>query len=295
MIVKDAMHESTLTLDPYRSLPDAVIAMETLKVKRLPVLLGSRLVGLLTDGDVIRHLPALHEGLTPWQFALKAGHVKVGEAMCPTVLTTTPDTLLDDAIHTMIARRVGGLPVLDEEGLLVGMLTLTDVLRVASKAPRNNWGAVREHMTHEAIAVGADTPASEAAAKLKVASLRVLPVTENGQLVGVIHERDVRDAAARAAASHGDTVMGDQFFLKGVTARDLMRPPGGVVLASVPMRDAVMRMLEADVHGLPVVSDGGRLLGVLTVSDVLKTLLGAPTTGHLFQTAGANVDRQKPL
>ena len=281
MIVRDAMHESTLTIDPHRSLADAVVTMETLKIKRLPVLLGSRLVGLLTDGDVIRHLPALHEGLTPWQFALRAGKAKVSEAMCPTVLTTTTDTLLDEAIHTMINRRVGGLPVLNDDGLLVGMLTLTDVLRTALKAPENIWGAVRQYMTHEPVGVDADTPASEASARLRVASLRVLPVTEHGQLVGVIHGRDVNDAVSRAAATHGDTVMGDQFFLKGVITRDLMRAPGNVVLASVPMRDAVLRMLEADVHGLPVVSDGGHLLGVVTVSDVLKTLVGTSTAGQV--------------
>ena len=283
MIVKDAMHGGTLTTDPHRSLADAVVTMETLKVKRLPVLLGSSLVGLLTEGDVIRHLPALHEGLTPWQFGLRAGKVKVGEAMCPTVLTTTPDTLLDEAIHTMIARRVGGLPVLNDDGQLVGMLTLTDVLRAALRAPENILGAVRQHMTHEIVGIEADAPASEASAKLRVASLRVLPVTERGQLVGVIHGRDVNDAASRAAATHGDTVMGDQFFLKGVVTRDLMRVPGSVVLASVPMRDAVMRMLDADVHGLPVVSDDGHLLGVVTISDVLKTLLGTPSTNQVPQ------------
>ena len=106
---------------------------------------------------------------------------------------------------------------------------------------------------------------------------------QHGQLVGVIHGRDVNAAASRATATHGDTVMGDQFFLEGVVTRDLMRAPGSVVLANVLMRDAVMRMLGADVHSLPMVSDGGHLLGVVTVSDVLKTLLGTPSTDQVPQ------------
>ncbi|MEF2280408.1 CBS domain-containing protein [Deinococcus sp. YIM 134068] len=274
MLVQDAMHARVITADPHESLPDAVVKMETLHIKRLPVVQAGQLVGLLTDGEVRHHLPALHEGLTPWDFAYRAGRVRVREAMRHPVLTTAPDEPLGRAVRVMLDRRVGGLPVLNERGALVGMLTLTDVLRAAAREPSPSWGTARGHMTGQPIAVLAGSPASEAAAKLRVTGLRVLPVLEGERLVGVLHGRDLGAVVERAKAAHGDTVMGDQFFLNGKTARDLMRPPGGEVSGDASLGDAVARMLEADVHGLPVLGTDGRLLGVITVSDVLRALLG---------------------
>lgn len=274
MLVREAMHARTLTINGHESLPDAVVKMETFNIKRLPVLQGGVLVGLLTDSDVRAHLPAVHEGLSPWTFAYRAGQVKVSAAMLPVVLTVTAGEALESAIRILLDRHVGGLPVLDDDGQLVGMLTLTDVLKAVLREPRLKWGTVHQHMTMTAISVTAASAASEASAKLKVSGLKVLPVLEGEQLVGVLHEKDLSAAVEKAQAAHGETVLGDQFFLKGVSVQGLMRPPGGYVLDFLPMRDAIERMLEADVHGLPVVSEGGRLLGVLTISDVLKTLLG---------------------
>jgi CBS domain-containing protein len=274
MLIREAMHARTLTINGHESLPDAVVKMETFNIKRLPVLQDGVLVGLLTDSDIRAHLPAVHEGLSPWTFAYRAGQVKVSAAMLPVVLTVKAEEPLESAIRILLDRHVGGLPVLDEHGQLVGMLTLTDVLKAELREARLKWGSVHQHMTLSTISVAAASAASEAAAKLKVSGLKVLPVLEGEQLVGVLHEKDVSAAVEKAQAAHGETVLGDQFFLNGVSVRDLMRPPGGYVLDFLPMRDAVERMLEADVHGLPVISEGGRLLGVLTISDVLKALLG---------------------
>ncbi|WP_309569553.1 CBS domain-containing protein, partial [Deinococcus sp.] len=81
MLIKDAMHLGVITADPHETLPEAVVKMQTLNIKRLPVLQDGHLVGLLTDGEVRRHLPPLSEGLTPWAFAGRAGAVRVRDAM----------------------------------------------------------------------------------------------------------------------------------------------------------------------------------------------------------------------
>lgn len=274
MLVKDAMHPRSLTIEPHATLPEAVVKMQELNVKRLPVMFEGKLVGLLTDGEVRRNLPALSEGLTPWEFAGKAGRVRVRDAMRSPVHTANPNETLEHAIHTMLDRRIGGMPVLDDDGNFVGMLTLTDVLRAEQKQPRLQWGLVEAHMTPDVVTVNADEPLSDAAAKLKVSRLRVLPVLREQRLVGILHEVDVAAALERAVAAHGDTVARSQFFLQDKKVADLMRTPSGYLQAGAPMRDALQKMVELDVHGLPIIDAEGQLLGVVTISDVLRSLLG---------------------
>ncbi|GAA4021930.1 hypothetical protein GCM10022631_40260 [Deinococcus rubellus] len=273
MLVKDAMHIGALFITLSDPLSAAAARMQAQQIKRLPVFEGARLVGLLTERDIKRHLPALHENLTPWEFICRVGQLNVSDVMAQPVLTTIPEETLTDAVRRMLDHRVGGLPVL-ENGQLSGMLTLTDVLRAEVKQARLKWGSVRQHMTVNTISVRAESPAREASAKLNITGLRVLPVLDGDVMVGVIHERDLREAVEHGKVGHGDTVLADQFFLEGVTVREMMRPPSEYVLDTNPMRDALSRMLEMGIHGLPVISEGGRLLGVLTISDVLRTLLG---------------------
>ena len=273
MQVKDAMHSRIITIEPHATLPEAVVKMQELKMNRLPVVHEGKLVGLLTDGEVKRNLPTLREGLTPWEFAGRAGRVRVRDAMRTPVLTAGLTEELEHAIKQMLERRVGGLPVVDDDGMLRGMLTLTDVLRAEQGAPRLTWGSVEQHMTSDVVSVQGGDPASEAAAKLKVSRLRVLPVLEGQRLVGLLHEVDVQAEIEKEVAAHGAT-SNSSLLLADQKVRDLMRSPSGYLPEGTPMRDAMQRMVELDVHGLPVVTGEGDLLGVVTVSDVLKTILG---------------------
>lgn len=273
MLVKDAMHARIITVEPHATLPEAVVQMQELKMKRLPVVYNGKLVGLLTEGEVKRNLPNLSEGLTPWEFAGRAGRVRVRDAMRSPAITVNVNDTLERAIGQMLTRRVGGLPVVDDEGQLMGMLTLTDVLRASLKAPRLEWGSVEQHMTSEVVSVQATDLASDGAAKLKVSRLRVLPVLEDRRLVGLLHEVDVQAEIEREVAAHGQTAT-PSLLLGEQQVRDLMRFPTGYLTEGAPMRDAMQRMVELDVHGLPVMSSEGDLLGVVTVSDVLKTILG---------------------
>ncbi|WP_339096653.1 CBS domain-containing protein [Deinococcus sp. VB343] len=273
MLVKDVMHGRAVAIDPNETLPSAAVMMEELGVKRLPVMQGGRVVGLLTDGEIKRKLPHVSEGLSAWDFAVQAGRVRVREAMRMPVLTLTPETPLASAVQTMLERRVGGLPVVDEDGELRGMLTLTDVLRRASESPNPAWGTAGEHMSREVVSVAAEDPANEGAARLTVSRLRVLPVLSGGKLLGLLHEKDVTAALEREVAAQGGQVA-SSLLLRDQPVTALMRAPSGRLTPQTPLAEVMHKMVELDVHGLPVVGENDELLGVVTVSDVLKAMVG---------------------
>ncbi|MGY2894445.1 CBS domain-containing protein [Deinococcus sp. UYEF24] len=328
MLVGEAMHTTTVTIDAQDSLPQAALMMQTLGVRRLLVLSAGKVVGLVTDGEVRRALlrephPPLrqdqpgdrhadHEALLQ-EVGAEPGGSYVGQIMKRRVFTARPDDDLRQAIRTLLDRHVGGLPVLDRDGSLLGMLTLTDVLRAAAHSQPEldiaDWGTVGRYMSAGAVTVSPETHLAEAAARLIGTRLRVLPVIQGQTLVGVLHQQDIRAAVARQEAAHSTVLSGsvprgpgqvahgqhgslqhgtvldgaadmrDFFVLQGRTVRDLMCPPGAEIRADASLLGAVQAMLAADVHGLPVVNgdvaggDPHQFLGVITVSDVLRVLL----------------------
>jgi CBS domain-containing protein len=165
--VKEAMQPAILTIGAAESLPAAVLLMQTLGVRRLLVLQAGRLVGLLTDGAVSRALPTLTGATTPWDYTFQAARLQVSEVMHRDLYTASPGDSLDQATHTLLEKHVGGLPVVDAHGRLVGLLTVTDVLRTALANPQPAWGTVGEHMSAEVIVAPPDAPLAEAAALLR--------------------------------------------------------------------------------------------------------------------------------
>ena len=328
MLVGDAMHTTTVTIDAQNSLPQAALTMQTLGVRRLLVLSAGKVVGLVTDGEVRRALlrnppsllqqsqqsdrPADHAELLR-EMVAGPGDSHVGQIMKRRVFTARRDDDLRQAISTLLERHVGGLPVLSDDGSLLGMLTLTDVLRAAAHSQPDweisDWGTVSQHMSAEAVTVWPEMPLAEAAARLISTRLRVLPVIQGQTLVGVLHQQDIQAAVARQEAAHSTVLSGsvqhdtglpvriphggrqhrnvlngtahlkDLFVLQGRTARDLMCSPGAEIPADASLLEAIQAMLSANVHGLPVVKgitasgDPKQFLGVITVSDVLRALL----------------------
>ena len=294
MLVRDLMQTEVVTILANQTVPDAVVRMGTLEARRLLVTEDGRLVGLLTAAAITRTLQESSGPQTPWSIVFQAASTRVRDVMTPEVYTVLETDDLRLAIASFLEHHVGGLPVLGEGGSLGGILTLTDVLKAAARGSQPGWGLVRDHMSAEVLSVTAQTPLAEAAARMTVTRLRVMPVVagagpsihgEGGQvqegaatrspvLLGVLHQRDIRAATAHAEGGHGPTIMGGRFFLGAQTARDLMRPPSATILADATLTEAVRAMQLADVHGLPVVAGNGDLLGVITVSDVLRAMLG---------------------
>lgn len=143
----------------------------------------------------------------------------VRDLMTSDVVTVRADRPLKEVAQLLIERRISGVPVVDDDGQVVGIVSEADFLRKEAgdpaqrRRPGLRWlvhdrhaeedhhrvGAIRagEAMTQPAITIEADRPLSEAARRMTEARIKRLPVVENGQLVGIITRTDVVRAYAR--------------------------------------------------------------------------------------------------
>lgn len=124
--VKDVMTPSPMTISPEESLMEALQMMRLRKIRRIPVVSGGHLVGLLTEGDLKRAEPSTLSD-TQEQFIAVMEGTQVNRIMIENLITTTPDTPLIDAARTLFKNKYGALPVLEGEAL-VGILTDNDLI-----------------------------------------------------------------------------------------------------------------------------------------------------------------------
>ena len=120
--------------------------------------------------------------------------------MTPELVTLGPDASIEEAIETLLAKEISGLPVVDETGRLVGVITEFALLAVAYDQRVKNH-TVAQHMTRDVISVDVNDPLSRVADVCIVHRVRRVPVMLNGRLVGLLARRDVLRALAGKGAA----------------------------------------------------------------------------------------------
>jgi acetoin utilization protein AcuB len=121
------MTSDPLTIEPTASVAAAAIAMSRRGIRRLPVVDGGRLVGIVTNLDVARTLPP---DVNPFSAVVRArpGDPVVGQVMSRRLITVAPSTPIDEVASLLAEHKIGALPVVAADKL-VGILTESDVFR----------------------------------------------------------------------------------------------------------------------------------------------------------------------
>jgi acetoin utilization protein AcuB len=130
MLVEDVMSRSLVTIAPEETLRTALDLLLSHRIRHLPVVDGSALVGIVTDRDVKRATPSVLSGIDRGEHDRVLATTKVAQIMTRDPTTVTPRTGLKAAVEIFLKRRVGALPVM-EDGRLVGILSDTDIMHVA--------------------------------------------------------------------------------------------------------------------------------------------------------------------
>jgi acetoin utilization protein AcuB len=119
MLVRDRMSTPAVTVRSDTDYKAALKAMESNSLHHLPVLdVHGKLVGMAAERDLL---------IAATRFL--QSDVEVGDVMHRGIVTATPGMSLAGAAKLMASRRIGGLPVIDDAGALVGIITEADILK----------------------------------------------------------------------------------------------------------------------------------------------------------------------
>jgi IMP dehydrogenase len=267
---ESGMIASPITVPPGAPLREAVQLMERFSVSGVPVVEeGGLLVGILTNRDL--------------QFETDMDRA-VGEAMTREGLVTAPvGTSLEEAVRILHRHRIEKLPVVDEAGMLRGLITVKDVRKRAQfpNACKDERGRLRV-----GAAIGAHPQKDlERARALIDAGVDVLVVdTAHGHSVGVLdavsrvreHFPDVQIIAGNVATREGASALVE----RGVDAVKVGVGPGSICTTrvvtgvGVPQLTAVLDAVEGAAGQVPVIADGG----IKYSGDMVKALAAGAHT-----------------
>lgn len=131
---------------------------------------------------------------------------------------------------------------------------------------------VRNWMTKEVITITPDTSLLKLGKLMRDNKIRRLPVVdEKGHIIGIVSDRDVRDASPSSATTLDMYEM--HYLLAELKASSIMTPRPLTVKSTDTVECAAMIMLDNRVGGLPVVEENGDLVGIITDHDVFMALV----------------------
>jgi CBS domain-containing protein len=122
--IQEAMTPNPSTVEPATTAQEAAKLMKSEDIGSLPIVEGNKLVGVITDRDVAIRIVA--EGRGP--------DTTVGEIASKDVVTVDPEQSLEEAARLMAERQVRRLPVVEEDGRLVGILAQADIAQTGHDA-----------------------------------------------------------------------------------------------------------------------------------------------------------------
>ena len=145
--VRNWMTAEVVTVSPDTTLPEAHRLMTSYAVRRLPVVKNNRLVGIVTLGDVREAEPSDATSLSVWEMNYLLSQLKIEKVMTQNPVTISPFATISEAAWTMLEYKVSGLPVVDENGKILGIITESDIFRLVVQEWDRMETVVREGVT----------------------------------------------------------------------------------------------------------------------------------------------------
>lgn len=256
MKVKNIMCEP-ITVHKSDKISHAMYLMDKHDTRRLLVTNGNELMGLITMRSIANKLGT-------WKTSnLPASSLHVAAATTDMFTRVLPDMGIEDAI-VLMDRKGGVLVVMDNSNVL-GWITPHEIL----KNVRGVKGYAAEIMK-EPITLSSGDRVSHARRLILDNDVGRLPIVENGDIVGIITERDV----AKAMMNFRDLVPDNQQDerIRNLIVGDIMTRNVKSVRTNTPITEVISTLLDNNIGGVPVLNLKDEMTGIISRREIIRHL-----------------------
>lgn len=278
MLVKRVMSKKVISVSVPGNREKALDLMRKEKVSVLPVVKGdtNKLVGFLTRSDLI----------------VNPDEEQIAMLMKTDLVTVKPDDEIEFAVSKMVENNVRRVPVIDDEGDLIGILTSFDIVAQAI-ANLELDAIVEDFMVTNVPTTWDQTPLNVAFESMKQFGLKsIMSLDVDGQLTGILTETDfiVESEIISERSEHSSTVgtEGDKWSWDSTSVlyieknrlrfsnkivKDVATGNVEVANAKTKVTECAKKMKTLNIEQIPVISVEGDLIGLVRASDLIKALI----------------------
>ncbi len=128
--IRDVMTSPAITIGPDCTVPAAMAVMTEKRIRHLPVVENGKLVGIVSKGDLREASSKAAINADTYELNFMLSRMPVSRIMAHKVISITADAFIVDAAELMTERKLAGLPVVDQDYSVIGIVTGSDLLRL---------------------------------------------------------------------------------------------------------------------------------------------------------------------
>jgi predicted transcriptional regulator len=264
-----------VTVPPTMTIIGTVKTMIKHGFRRIPIADPgtNRLLGIVTSVDIVDFLGGgLRNNLIKNRFdgnILAAVNEGIREIMEENVIYLQESDSMKDALNTMLSQNIGGLPIVDGEKRVKGIVSERDFVWMMTDTITNK--RVSEYMSTKLVTAPQDMTVGDAAKTMISNGFRRLPVLKEGVLIGILTASDIMRFLGEGEVFE-KLVTGNIKEVFDVPIRELIKREVVWSKSGIDLGEAAGIMVRKNVGSLPII-DNGVLKGIITERDFLRALI----------------------
>ena len=267
--------KNIVTLPPTTNIMGTAKTMLKYGFRRVPIADAgtNRLEGIITSLDIVDFLGGgLRHNIVKNRYKgnlAAAINEDVREIMKKDVVSLGVNDNISSAIKTMIEKNIGGIPIVDDDNVVVGIVSERDFVRTVADITTSK--SVNKYMSDKVVTASPDISVGEATRTMIEKGFRRIPIVKEDVLLGIVTASDIMRYLGSGEIFQklmtGDVSDAFQVPLKSLILRDIVWTNSGIDIG-----EAAALMLKNKVGALPIIDDG-ELCGILTERDIIKALV----------------------